>query len=69
MSHFHGAGGGNVIGMSQNYKGQTFGIWYYPGANPSLQDITRQSLIVKGWKEVIPYRGEEEVQRLKGKTL
>lgn len=69
LSHLHGAGGGNILATSLNYDGQTFGVWYHSQAVSVAQSITRESLIVQGWEEVIPYRGEDEIKRLKGNIL
>jgi hypothetical protein len=45
-------------------------IWYAPGNAPAIpNDLIEQNLIAKGWQEVIPYKGEEEIQRLKGGVL
>lgn len=50
-----------------DHEHQPFTIWYFPAPNVSAPSIlTEPALIKKGWKEVVAYRGEEEVQRLSG---
>ena len=45
-------------------------IWYAAGSAPAIpDDLSVYGLIEKGWKTVIPYKGEEEVRRLKGGVL
>ncbi|MBI9093095.1 MAG: hypothetical protein JEZ12_28115 [Desulfobacterium sp.] len=42
-------------------------IWHHDDVNVAFPEIvTDEALMVKGWKEVVAYKGEEEVQRLKG---
>jgi hypothetical protein len=42
-------------------------IWHHGDSNVAFPEIvTDQGLMAKGWKEVVPYTGEEEVKRLKG---
>jgi hypothetical protein len=43
-----------------------FKIWYQKGSNVLFPRKTdKQNLIMKGWKEIVPYRGEDEIDRLK----
>ncbi|PID57606.1 hypothetical protein CSB45_07210 [candidate division KSB3 bacterium] len=45
-------------------------IWYAAGRDPVLpNELNEEGLIAKGWKEVIAYKGEEEVRRLKGEAI
>jgi hypothetical protein len=42
-------------------------MWLHPDPNaPPPATIKTDSLIVNGWKEIIPYSGAMEVERLKG---
>lgn len=73
---YHGSGG-DVAGqsayllmLSHAHKGAIFAngatIWFHPDANaPAPATIKRDSLIINGWKEVVPYSGEMEVNRLR----
>lgn len=74
---YHGAGGtvpgqsAYLVMLSHVHKGASYTdgatIWVHPDANaPAPQTIKRDSLIVNGWKEVVPYSGAMEVDRLKG---
>jgi hypothetical protein len=70
--------GGSVAGqsaylvmLSHVHKGASFAngatIWVHPDPNaPSPETVVRDSLILNGWKEVVPYSGAMEVDRLKG---
>lgn len=45
-------------------------IWHNKNIKAEFPKIvTDPALIAKGWKEVAPYKGEEEVKRLKGEIL
>jgi hypothetical protein len=46
--------------------GPPYGIWYHPGQPVWPLATTPQSLANAGWKQVVAYTGENEVQRLKG---
>jgi hypothetical protein len=42
-------------------------MWLHPDPNaPAPTTIKTDSLIVNGWKEIVPYSGAIEVERLKG---
>ena len=61
-----------LIMLSHVHKGAIWAngetIWVHPDVNiPSPPTIKRDSLIVNGWKEVVPYSGAMEVDRLKGR--
>ncbi|MCG8552769.1 MAG: DUF6162 family protein [Desulfobacterales bacterium] len=63
MQHDHGAP--NVVKTGPEHG--PWEIWYHDQANVVFPRIvTDPGLIAKGWKEVVPYKGEEEVKRLKG---
>ena len=60
-----------LVMLSHVHKGASYAngatIWVHPDPNvPSPDTIKRDSLIVNGWKEVVPYNGAMEVDRLKG---
>ena len=60
-----------LVMLSHVHKGAIWAngefIWVHPDVNvPSPPTITRDSLIFNGWKEVVPYNGAMEVDRLKG---
>ena len=61
-----------LINLSHVHKGASYvngsTIWIHPKPNVSApSNVTRDSLIANGWKEVVPYSGAMEVERLKGK--
>lgn len=72
---YHGSRG-NVPGqsayllmLSHAHKGAIFAnaasIWFHPDSERAAPEtLKRDSLIVNGWKEVVPYSGEMEVRRL-----
>lgn len=43
-----------------------YSIWYHAGRPVEPKILSDQSLAATGWKQVIPYLGQDEVQRLKG---
>jgi hypothetical protein len=60
-----------LVVLSHVHKGASWtdgaAIWIHDDPNAAAPEtITRDSLIVHGWKEVVPYSGEMEVERLKG---
>ena len=60
-----------LVMLSHVHKGAIWAngefIWVHPDVNvPSPPTITRDSLILNGWKEVVPYNGAMEVNRLRG---
>ena len=74
---YHGRGGklpgqsAWLLMLSHVHKGASYTdgatIWIHPDPDaPAPQTIKRDSLIVNGWKEVVPYTGAMEVQRLQG---
>jgi hypothetical protein len=57
--------------LSHQHKGASYAdgatMWIHPDRNaPAPTTIKTDSLIVNGWKEIIPYNGAVEVRRLKG---
>ncbi|OEU82667.1 MAG: hypothetical protein BA865_11905 [Desulfobacterales bacterium S5133MH4] len=66
LSHSHSAEGDYVIGEAE-HDDEPFKIWYTRKAHVDFPEgLNIQSLTVKGWKEVVPYKGEEERRRIKG---
>lgn len=74
---YHGSGGkapgqsAYLLMLSHVHKGASYTdgatIWVHPDPNtPAPSTIKRDSLIVNGWKEVVPYSGAMEVDRLQG---
>jgi hypothetical protein len=74
---YHGSGGSvpgqsaYLVMLSHVHKGASYAdgatIWIHPDPNAAApQTIKRDSLIVNGWKEVVPYSGAMEVERLRG---
>ena len=74
---YHGAGGtvpgqsAYLVMLSHVHKGASYTdgatIWIHPDPGaPAPETIKRDSLIVNGWKEVVPYSGAMEVERLQG---
>jgi len=60
-----------LVMLSHVHKGAIWAngetIWVHPDPNvPSPPTIKRDSLIGNSWKEVVPYNGAMEVNRLKG---
>ncbi len=44
-------------------------IWIHPNPNqPMPKNSTQQSMILEGWKNVVPYLGRDELERLKGSS-
>ncbi len=60
-----------LLSLSHTHKGATYAdgatVWVHPDPNVAPPDtVKRDSLILNGWKEVVPYSGAMEVKRLKG---
>jgi hypothetical protein len=60
-----------LLMLSHVHKGASYTngatIWVHDDANVAAPDtVVRDSLILHGWKEVVPYSGAMEVERLKG---
>ena len=61
-----------LLNLSHVHKGASYvngaTVWIHPNPNaPAPEKVNRDSLIAKGWKEVVPYSGATEVERLRGK--
>jgi hypothetical protein len=74
---YYGAGGqvsgqgAYLLVLTHVHKGASYAdgayMWLHPNPNaPPPPTIKTDSLIVNGWKEIIPYSGATEVERLKG---
>ena len=45
-------------------------IWIHPNPNQEMPQTSKtQSLILEGWKNVVPYSGRDELDRLKGSQI
>ncbi len=60
-----------LVMLSHVHKGASYTngatIWLHSDPDvPTPETVTRDSLIVNGWKEVVPYNGAMEVDRLQG---
>lgn len=60
-----------LLSLSHTHKGATYAdgasVWVHADPNVAPPDtVKRDSLILHGWKEVVPYSGAMEVRRLKG---
>jgi hypothetical protein len=60
-----------LLALSHTHKGAGYKdaakVWIHDDPHVEAPDtVTRDSLIVNGWKEVVPYSGAMEVERLKG---
>jgi len=63
--------GAYLLVLSHTHKGASYAdgatMWLHPNpVAPAPTTIKTDSLIVNGWKEIIPYSGATEVERLKG---
>lgn len=70
MEHKHGVAG-EAEGLSdKDGEGEHFEIWYHPTvtALEENRQWREQELIRNGWKQVVPYRGVEELERLERKV-
>jgi hypothetical protein len=61
-----------LLNLSHVHKGASYvngaTVWVHPNPNIAAPvNVTRDSLITNGWKEVVPYTGAMEVERLRGK--
>lgn len=60
-----------LLSLSHTHKGASYAdgatVWVHKDPNVAPPDtVKRDSLILHGWKEVVPYSGAMEVKRLKG---
>jgi hypothetical protein len=66
LSHNHSAEGDYQMGEAE-HEDEPFKIWYIGKTDVDFPEgLSIRSLAVKGWKEVLPYTGEEEMKRIKG---
>jgi hypothetical protein len=74
---YYGSGGtvpgqsAYLLVLTHVHKGATYAdgaqMWVHKDPNAPIPEITKtDSLIAKGWKEIIPYNGASELERLKG---
>ena len=70
LSHHHDENGTEPDEMTADAEEDEEGhstIWYAGDDDPAIpDDLIEQNFIANGWEEVIPYKGEEELERLKG---
>jgi len=63
LEHYHTADGAYFSGINRKTP---FNIWYKAGALPKApKDFSEGTLIAEGWREAIPYRGADELTKLK----
>jgi hypothetical protein len=63
LEHYHTADGAYFSGIN---KKTPFNIWYKSGVLPTApRDFSEGALIASGWHEAIPYRGTDELAKLK----
>jgi hypothetical protein len=45
-------------------------IWMHENPNQPMPETSKtQSLVLEGWKNVVPYSGRDELERLKGSDI
>jgi hypothetical protein len=75
LTLYHGAGGtlaeqgAWVLVIDHKHAGNSqingSSIWWHADRNATIPDYSKlQSMILDGWKQVVPYMGRDEVQRL-----
>jgi hypothetical protein len=63
LEHYHTADGAYFSGIN---KKTPFNIWYKNGALQKVpENFSEGTLIAGGWREAIPYRGTDELAKLK----
>ena len=76
---YHGSGGtlegqsACIIVIGHIHAGNTMSnhntIWIHENSNQPMPSTSKtQSLVLEGWKNVVPYSGRDELERLKGAT-
>jgi hypothetical protein len=66
LLHDHSTEGDYQIGEPEHDDGP-FKIWYSRETAVDFPErLSVRSLAIKGWKEVIPYTGDDEMKRIKG---
>lgn len=74
---YHGSGGKEpgqsayLLSLSHVHKGASYAngafVWIHEDPNaPTPENVVRATLIREGWKEVMPYSGAMEVDRIRG---
>jgi len=59
ISHLH---------KGASYRNQSI-VWMHPNAQaPAPETVNVDSLVRNGWKQVVPYKGADEVKRLRGSS-
>jgi hypothetical protein len=77
---YHGSGGtvegqsGYIIVIGHLHAGNTMSnhntIWMHENPNQPMPSTSKtQSLVLEGWKNVVPYSGRDELERLKGSDI
>jgi hypothetical protein len=61
FEHYHTMDGAYFYGIN---KKQPFMIWYKRGSFTLPADVTEGTLVSSGWKEAVPYRGKEMLEKL-----
>jgi hypothetical protein len=62
LEHYHTADGAYFSGIN---KKTPFNIWYKNTASIVPENFSEGSLIAGGWREAVPYRGTDELKKLK----
>lgn len=76
---YHGSGGtledqsAYIIVIGHLHAGNTMSnhntIWIHDNPNQPMPSTSKtQSLVLEGWKNVVPYSGKDELERIKGAT-
>jgi hypothetical protein len=62
LEHYHTADGAYFSGINRKTP---FNIWYKSNGTVMPNDFSEGALISLGWREAIPYRGTDELNKLK----
>jgi hypothetical protein len=62
LEHYHTADGAYFSGIN---KKTPFTIWYRTGSLLLPKDFSEGTLIAGGWREAVPFRGTDELAKLK----
>jgi hypothetical protein len=76
-TYYHGSGGTEpgqssyLLVLGHIHAGMLYSnqntIWVHPDPNTEFPEITKpESLVRAGWRQVVPYSGADEVERLRG---
>lgn len=78
-TYYHGSGGqadgqsAYLVVLSHSHAGSTgqvnpASIWMHPDPNAPVPEAFRTEMLIReGWREVVPYSGANELERLKGR--